>query len=211
LIWAVVSATAFLSCQTAAEPGQSNLKEEMRNLEFQEKILPEIKSVLEPGDIVFRMGTDITSYMFAELNEKDKRFSHCGIANLEDGKWYIYHSLGGEFNPDQTMLKEPIEWFAAPGESKNLGIFSPALKSLQKNKMLSVVRGWYAMEIPFDMQFDLATNDRMYCAEMVTKALVAGTGNADWVHISRRGNLNYIDTEDLTSNTILMEKGFWHY
>ncbi len=204
-------ATAFLSCQTGAEPTPKGSLPDIRNHQFTSKILPEMQATLAPGDIIFRMGTDITSYMFAQLNDTDKRYSHCGIANFEDGNWVVYHSIGGEFNPDQKMLREPLEWFAAPNEAKKIGIYHPQLDSIANNQMLQVVKGWHGMQIPFDMDFDLLTNDRMYCAEMVAKALIAGKQDAKWLHVSKRGNLVYIDTEDLAGASILTASGTWDY
>ena len=37
--------------------------------------------------------------------------------------------------------------------------------------LINVVQSLYAKGIMFDMQFDLATDDRMYCSEFVYKAV----------------------------------------
>jgi hypothetical protein len=45
--------------------------------------------------------------------------------------------------------------------------------------MIQQVIQWYKSGLKFDMDFNLNTNERMYCSEMVGKAFKLAAGNRD--------------------------------
>src|SRR5436189_2330486 len=62
-----------------------------------------IKTSIQNGDLVTRTGNDFTSQSLRSLNQRDKTYSHCGIASIEHDSVFVYHALGGDFNPDQKI------------------------------------------------------------------------------------------------------------
>lgn len=126
---------------------------------------------IKDGDIVLRAGNDITSNMLRQLNLRDKRFSHCGIAFHEQGQLWVYHSIGSESDPDQPMKRELLTRYWDTADNITIGYvrFDVGPKAIQT--LYRTVDSFYRRQIPFDMQFDLRTDDRMYCTEMVAKAL----------------------------------------
>lgn len=127
--------------------------------------------LLQTGDLVVRRGDDMTSYMLARLNHHDKRYSHCGIAVVEDGIPYIYHSIGGEDNPDQVMRKDKAgQWFS-PANNLAFAIYRYDMSTDRREKMVHYIAGEHRAKKMFDMDFDLGTDDRLYCSEMIYKAI----------------------------------------
>ncbi len=61
--------------------------------------------------MVLRTGNDFTSESLRQLSFTDKTYSHCGIASIENDSIFIYHALGGEWNPDEKLRRDPIELF----------------------------------------------------------------------------------------------------
>ncbi|MEI9958402.1 MAG: hypothetical protein WDM90_19335 [Ferruginibacter sp.] len=59
------------------------------------------------------------------------------------------------------------------------------------------VKRLYEMGIMFDMKFDLATNDRMYCAEFVYKSYLMGTKGKLQFTTSHLGKFEFIGVDDL--------------
>src|SRR4051812_32204935 len=53
------------------------------------------KAVVKEGDLIMRTGNDFTSEMLEQFCFKDKTYSHCGIAHIENDTVFVYHSLGG--------------------------------------------------------------------------------------------------------------------
>lgn len=156
----------------------------------------DIKSQITDGDLITRTGNDFTSETLRNLNQRDRTFSHCGIASIENDSLFVYHALGGDFNPDQKIRRDRFEDFAEPYTNKGIGVFRFEMTDSSKKKFAINARGFYNTGIMFDMDFDLKTNDRMYCAEYVYKSL---TKNAPGLvfNISRIRHFEFIGVDDL--------------
>lgn len=135
-------------------------------------------SLLKDGDLVIRTGRDITSQMFRRFNQKEQTYSHCGIVLVENGYPFIYHSIGGEDNPDAMLRRDSACFWFSPANNLGLGVGRFDISHQQVDDLKKIVRQYYKERKKFDMQFDLGSNDRLYCAEFVYKALnsVAGDG-----------------------------------
>jgi Permuted papain-like amidase enzyme, YaeF/YiiX, C92 family len=177
-----------------------------REVNFKTKVYPEALRLAESGDIVTRMGTDLTSFLLSGINPTDSSFSHCGIVSIEHDSVFVYHCIGGEFNPDQKMKREPLADFSKPADCKGLGIFTPNLSDSQKSVLCSQVKLLFGNGLRFDMDFDLSTDDRQYCTEMVAKSIGAIIGKMDWAPIFQSGNIRFIPVENIYHNKLVREK-----
>lgn len=157
--------------------GQRNIEHTPNS--FPADSLSALISGLKEGDIVLRAGNDVTSNMLRQLNLRDKRFSHCGIAVADSGTWWVYHSIGSESAPDQAIKKEPLMRYWNPEDNIAIGYAHLNITTAERKKLLHIADSFYHRQIPFDMQFDLNSDDRMYCTEMVAKAMQQGIAVAD--------------------------------
>lgn len=195
-----ISISFFLAggCRPPVAPkdGSTLKKEAMADTLSFLKVIDSVSTRLQTGDLVFRLGNDFASQTFANMNRTDKRFSHVGIISLEDSVPLVYHCLGGSFNPDQKMLREKMNVFLAPVATKAFGIFriqaQPHSMAFQQ-----ILHSLYSSGVPFDIQFDLTTNDRLYCSEMVYKVLRKIYPNID-LKIEEAGSIKYVSTETFT-------------
>ncbi len=130
----------------------------------------EISTVLS-GDLIMRTGNDFTSDVMRKLSLIDKTYSHSGIASLENDTLFIYHAMGGEWNPDKKIRRDPFVLFCNPNENKGFGIFRYRLNGPQMIQFLTNIKTYYEQGVLFDMKFDLATDDKMYCTEYIYKSL----------------------------------------
>lgn len=142
-----------------------------RNTPENKQKLDSVLKLLQTGDIVLRTGADMTSYMLRQLNLEDKTYSHCGLAVIEGGQPYIYHSIGGEDNPDEKLRRDPASGWFSPLNNLGIGIVRLPLDSASRRALAAVLKSWHIEEKRFDMRFDLLTDDRMYCSEMVYKCI----------------------------------------
>lgn len=157
--------------------------------------LDSMSAALKTGDLVFRRGNDFASQTFANMNLEDRRFSHVGLVSFENEKPYIFHAIGGSFNPDQKIKKEPLEVFAAPDQNRSFGVYRgenavPALLSAMLDSL-------YNSGVPFDLMFDLESDDRLYCSEMVYKVMKRCQPTVR-LHPSLAKNKEYVSTETFT-------------
>jgi hypothetical protein len=139
------------------------------------KQINEGQSLLKEGDLVVRLNRDPSSQFIRNFNRHDKRYSHAGIVLFENGYPYVYHIVNGEENPDERMRKDSLSRFCNPGINKTFGIFRYSLDTGEMKTIKDIIHQWYAQGVRFDSVFNLNTDDRMYCSEMISKALARAT------------------------------------
>src|SRR6478672_11874002 len=98
------------------------------------------RPLIQTGDLITRTGNDFTSEGLRSLNQRNKKYSHCGIASVEHDTVFVYHALGGEWNPDEKLRRDPVELFCNPLENRGFGIFTFSFTDEQKHDLDSVVR-----------------------------------------------------------------------
>ena len=178
---------------------------------YYKTVLPQIVAIAKSGDIVTRCGSDLTSQIIRRLNEQDNTYSHIGIVNIENDTAFVYHSIGGEFNPDQKMKREELWSFTHPADNKAAGIFRLPLNGKQNNILFTEVERLYKAGMPFDMDFDWYTNDRLYCAEFVVKSLAKAFGDTNYFHHTKIMGKEGVSIDDVTKNKNAVELGKWQY
>lgn len=165
----------LVSCGAVSDknlPGNSTDTEaEKLKIEKAFSTIRQERSTVISGDLIMRTGNDFTSDVLRKLSLRDKTYSHSGIASLENDTLFVYHAMGGEWNPDKKIRRDPFLLFCNPYENRGFGIFRYSLNENETAHFLSNIKTYYQQEIPFDMQFDLATDDKMYCTELIYKAL----------------------------------------
>lgn len=158
------------------------------------------KQFLKNGCVVLRRGNDVISKLFTEFNKQDKSYSHCGVAVVDSGVWYVYHSIGGEDNPDAKLRKDTYENFVSIRDNFGFGICDFHFNETETSSLLQVVDSFFKKQIPFDMQFDLNSNDRLYCAEMVYKSIQIASKNDTFFNISNHNGFKYVSTDNIFVN-----------
>lgn len=162
--------------------------------------IKEISKIIVTGDLITRTGNDFTSESLRSLNRRNKKYSHCGIAVVENDTVFVYHALGGDFNPDQKLLKEPLLTFANPIFNRGIGIFRFILKGDFKTQTKQTVIKYFNIGLPFDMAFDLNTDDKMYCAEFVAKSYIKSSKNELTFNKSNIESFNFYGVDDIFLN-----------
>jgi hypothetical protein len=153
--------------------------------------------LVKQGDLLVRTGNDFTSESLRLLNRRNHTYSHCGIASIEEGQVYVYHSIGGEFNPDQKIKRDSLQHFAESVANTGIGIYRYTLPAATIAQVVAAAKQMYRAGIMFDMQFDLATNERMYCAEYVYKSLLIGSNGRLDCGTSHINDFEFVGVDDL--------------
>ena len=131
--------------------------------------------LLKEGDLVVRLNRDPTSQFIKNFNQHDKSFSHSGIVLYDKGCPYIYHIINGEENHDNKLRRDSLSRFCDPRRNMAYGIFRYDMNADEIKKMKDCIHKWYAQGVQFDFAFNLASDDSMYCSEMISKALAEAT------------------------------------
>ena len=201
----------LLSCNNSSNYNKSVFTKEDSAKEIKKRAdallkIDTVKKIVATGDLIVRTGNDFTSESLRSLNQRDKTYSHCGIASIENDTLFVYHALGGEFNPDQRICRNSFETFAEPATNRGIGIYRYQLSSAEIKGLMVTVKKLYTMGIMFDMQFDLQTNDHMYCAEFVYKSYIMGTNGKLKFNISHIGDFAFIGVDDLFMQQLCTEQ-----
>jgi len=157
-------------------------------------------TLLKTGDLVLRNGIDATSDLLRQMNQTDKTYSHCGLVIIEHGYPFVYHSIGGEDNPDASLRRDSASFFFSPYNNLNFGIARYDIDSAVKEKMKEIVWTYYREKVKFDMDFDLKTDDRLYCAEFVYKTMNKATGDTNYIRPTYIMGHTFTGTDNLFVN-----------
>ena len=157
-------------------------------------------SLLRSGYLVLRMGTGADSRLLADLNQKNKSYSHCGIVMMEHGYPFVYHSIGGEDNPDERLRRDSASFFFSPLHNFGIAIVQYDFSEINLGKLKAVVREYYAARPKFDMKFDLKSDDRLYCAEFVYKAVNKAMRDSQYIKTTSALGYTFVGTDDLYIN-----------
>ncbi|MEO0310735.1 MAG: hypothetical protein RIQ89_392 [Bacteroidota bacterium] len=155
---------------------------------------------LKNGDLIFRHGRGFTSNAFMQMNLNDKQYSHAGILFIENEVPIVYHAIGGEDHPDATIRRDELAYFCNADLVHGFGIYRLDLSSEQLSKAADLVRSWYNEGIKFDMDFDLATDQEMYCSEFVYKAIKKAAANENYLSLTRFSGREYVACDNLYLN-----------
>ena len=139
------------------------------------KLISTVRESIREGDLVLRCGNDFISESLSDFSQKEKLYSHSGVARMDNGTMYIYSNMAGDINPDEIMRRDLVDSFITPVHNIAVGIYRYDITNTEVEKLRDIVHTHYLNKLQFDMNFDLATDDKMYCAEMIAKAVESAT------------------------------------
>lgn len=171
--------------------------------EIHRKIWEEVKlpiSELRTGDLILRHGKGFVSDAMLSFSTNDPQYSHSGIIEIENGKAYVYHAVGGEENETNYTRREPIEVFCHPYSIHKFGIFRYNIEQDVLDEFVAQMKRYYQMKVEFDLDFDMYTDSKMYCSEMIYKAMGIATQGKNFIKMAYVMEKPYVAIDDLYLN-----------
>lgn len=137
-----------------------------------------LKARARAGDLVVRLTDDIVSDVIRNMNDSDKVFSHAGIVVMEGNQKMVCNITPDdkENTGADTIHYEPLDSFMNPQYSLKGGLFRYALQEPEMQVFLSTLDSFKRLQPHFDEQYNYGSNNKMYCSEMIAKALTRATG-----------------------------------
>ena len=157
------------------------------------ELIAQNKPRLKDGDLVQRTDDDFVSETLRDMSVTDKTYSHCGFAFYEDGQWMVYNNMAGGENKLEKMMREPFDSFVSPNKKTGFGIFRYNLSDSEFAKLYKITKFNYDNGLKFDKTFDLKTDDKMYCAEMIYKFLIQATNGRVLLPTTKKTNFKLKD------------------
>jgi hypothetical protein len=131
--------------------------------------------LLKEGDLVLRDGLELSSQVIKQFSRQDKSFSHAGLVFFENGHPLVYHIVPGDENPDMKVRFDSLQQFCNPRKNGGYGIYRYNLDEKEVGLLKEYVLDCKRRGVQFDSLFNMATNDKMYCSEMIRKGLASAT------------------------------------
>jgi hypothetical protein len=165
-----------LSCGDAVKEEKNKetlaLEKEARHKEQ----LAVITDQLQEGDLLLREGTDFSSEQAKSFSIEDKTYSHAGIAVKEHHRWKVIHIVPDHYHIQDKVRMEGLDSFANPNDNASIALARYQLDRTQVDSLTKYLRTQYERQVIFDGNFDLDTDDAMYCSEMISKGLAFASG-----------------------------------
>lgn len=124
----------------------------------------------QTSDVIFVEGTSLRSSVvrFLEFGRTD--YSHVGLIVLQDGTPFVIHAdpkLG-------RVIKERWDEFLSPDRADGAAVYRVIGGSASSVIRASQIAMQYLSDaVPFDDEFDLSTDKKLYCTELVWRAYLS--------------------------------------
>jgi hypothetical protein len=152
---------------------------------------------LKTGDLVFRNGKGFISNMMRNTSIRSRKYSHVGVVVLENGIPMVYHMMD-DINVNASscdLKKESFESFISSRYNKCIGVYRYPLSKRFQASLRNELNALLRTRPYFDDGFDLKTNNRLYCTELVWKHVLVKGGIQ--VPVSKSINGDFIGLDDL--------------
>lgn len=187
LLFIICTTLLFTSCGENDTPAAATEAlidvGEMRS--YNDSLVAVIRPLIKSGDLILRNGRDFSSEQVREMSKEDKSYSHGGIAIVENGEILIYHVEPDFYYKNDKVRKEPLDSFISINHNKGFALARYDLKEEEVKGLLQYMETQYQNKVSFDIGFDLRSNDKMYCSEMIMKGLRESTQNRIQIEIQR--------------------------
>lgn len=128
------------------------------------------------GDLILRKGYGLFSNIFCSIGNQKSPYSHVGIIYKVDKEVYVIHTEANEITGIGFAKKEHLNTFLENASSAALYRVN-ALKNIDRESIVSSAMKYVRDKIPFDMDFNLHDDAKLYCTELVYKAFKANGFN----------------------------------
>lgn len=150
-----------------------------------DSLLKEAKEIIQTGDLLLRKGNDFSSEQVRDMSKEDKTYSHAGIALIENKTVYVFHVEPDFYYVKDKVRKESVDSFFNRVHNTQFAVARFQLDSIEKKELIDYLEEKFRAGVAFDMAFDLKTDDKMYCSEMIKKGLAKASHNRIEIEVQR--------------------------
>lgn len=121
---------------------------------------------LHNGDLILRCGRSTESFA-VHLADANSVFTHIGIISIENDIPYVIHAVPSKTN---LIQKEIVSSFINSKNASKFAIYRSNFNEVYLDKVAKTANRYYLNKYEFDTEYDLTTNTKLYCTELVLKA-----------------------------------------
>jgi hypothetical protein len=120
-----------------------------------------IAALVQEGDIICRLGDRLWSRYFRDLSATDKRYSHIGIIHIQNGSVTVINAEGGTDHGRDFVNETALGDFLSV--ARTAGIYR--IKNTGGDQIANLAMEYIGT--PFDWQFDMQDESKLYCTELL--------------------------------------------
>jgi hypothetical protein len=120
-----------------------------------------LSGIVNDGDIICRLGDRFWSLYFKDMSVEDKRYSHTGVVRINNGQVTVIHAEGTTKLEKDYVKEEALDDFIKIARA--IGIYR--IKDIDGVRISSAAMEY--LGIPFDWQFDMLDESKLYCTELL--------------------------------------------
>ncbi|MCD4772907.1 MAG: hypothetical protein K8R41_05935 [Bacteroidales bacterium] len=126
---------------------------------------------LKDGDLVFRKGRSIESRVVL-ITDRASSYSHVGVIYMINKTPYVIHTTPDESADDiDYVIMEKLSDFFSSEKASRGSIFRLKEQYSNSAKLAAIkAKSFFDDKIIFDDAFDIKSEDKLYCTELVWKA-----------------------------------------
>lgn len=121
---------------------------------------------LHNGDLILRCGRSTESFA-VYLADTNSEFTHIGIISIENDIPYVIHAVPSKTN---LIQKEKLSAFLNSKNASKFAVYRSNFNEVYLDKVVKTANSYYLNKYEFDTKYDLTTNTKLYCTELVLKA-----------------------------------------
>ncbi len=121
---------------------------------------------LHNGDLILRCGRSAESFAIY-LADANTDFTHIGIISIENDILYVIHAVPSKTN---LVQKERLTNFLNSKNTSKFAIYRSNFNEVYLDKVVKTANSYYLNKYEFDNEYDLNTNAKLYCTELILKA-----------------------------------------
>lgn len=125
-------------------------------------------SAVLSGDLIFRRGRSMVSRAVLSVDGRSD-FSHVGIAIRTKDRVVVVHATPPEDTFPGGVISESLDSFLRPKAASAAAVFRLRSFEAAAGAALNALR-YARTHTPFDSEFDLSTEEAVYCTELVWRA-----------------------------------------
>jgi hypothetical protein len=140
---------------------------------------------LQSGDLIFRRGRSAESHLVL-VTDRKSHFSHVGIIYAENQILYVIHAVPGENKGGPDFIKkEKINTFLAPKKASTYSVYRSDFSEDINKKAAYFANQLYRKKLLFDNKYDLNTDEKLYCTELILKVFQQATNQSFKINTTR--------------------------
>ncbi|MDR2476768.1 MAG: hypothetical protein LBD18_03160 [Treponema sp.] len=117
--------------------------------------------IVREGDIICRLGDRLWSQLFKDVSVADKRYSHMGVIYINNGLINVINAEGNTGHGRDSVNEISLDEFLKVARA--VGVYR--IKDIEGRQIANLAIEY--MGTPFDWQFDLYDESKLYCTELL--------------------------------------------